>query len=379
VTGTTATEAATTAAAATGAAAAGRAPQLPAEPRRSGGHGSGGHAGQVTLAQALNLGMRRALESDPKVLVMGEDVGRLGGVFRVTEGLAKDFGDDRVLDTPLGESGIVGTAIGMAMRGYRPICEIQFDGFVFPAYDQIVTQLARMRTRTAGRVALPVVVRIPFGGGIGSVEHHSESPEAMFAHVPGLTVVACSNPVDAHWMLREAVRGQDPVVFFEPKRLYYQRAPEDLLESTAAARAAETDRGGYPLRHGAVVRSGTDVTLAGYGPTVTTCLSAAAAAAEDGVSVEVVDVRCLNPLDAATVIASVRRTHRLVVVHEAPRSGGIGGEIVARVTEACFEVLEAPPVRVTGFDVPYPPARVESHHLPDIDRVLDGLDRALAL
>lgn len=341
--------------------------------------GAGAHAGQVTLAHALNSGMRRALESDPKVLVMGEDIGRLGGVFRVTDGLAKDFGDNRVFDTPLGEAGIVGTAIGMAMRGYRPICEIQFDGFVFPAYDQIVTQLARMRFRSAGRIPLPVVIRIPFGGGIGSVEHHSESPEALFAHIPGLTVVACSNPVDAHWMIREAARGDDPVIFFEPKRLYYHRAPLEALESTAVAKAAEAARGGAPLRHGAVLRSGTDLTLVGYGPTVSTCLAAAAAAAEDGVSVEVVDVRCLNPLDAATVIASVRRTHRLVVVHEAPRSVGVGAEIVARVTEACFEVLESAPVRVTGFDVPYPPARVESHHLPDLDRVLDGIDRAFAL
>lgn len=341
--------------------------------------GKDSRAGQVTLAHALNLGMRRAMESDPKVLVMGEDVGRLGGVFRVTEGLAKDFGDGRVFDTPLGEAGIVGTAIGMAMRGYRPICEIQFDGFVFPAVDQIVTQLARMRYRTAGKLSLPVVIRIPFGGGIGSIEHHSESPEAFFAHVPGLTVVTCSNPVDAHWMLLEAARGQDPVIFFEPKRLYYSRAPLAALESAAVAAAAETARGGVPLRRGAVLRAGSDVTLVGYGPTVSTCLAAAEAAAEDGVSVEVVDVRCLNPLDAPTVIASVRRTHRLVVVHEAPRAGGVGGEIVARVTESCFDVLESAPVRVTGFDVPYPPSKVESHHLPDIDRVLDGIDRALAL
>jgi len=334
-------------------------------------------ATQLTFGQALNAGMRSALEDDPKVLLIGEDIGRLGGVFRVTDGLQKDFGEARVVDSPLGEAGIVGTAIGLALRGYRPVCEIQFDGFVFPAYDQIVTQLARMRYRSAGRLSVPVVVRIPFGGGIGSVEHHSESPEALFTHVPGLTVVAPSNPVDAFWMIREAVRIADPVVFFEPKRLYWQKAPKELVESEAARVRESSDSGGEPLRRAAVVRPGRDLTLVGYGPTVGTCLAAAAAAAEDGAELEVVDLRSLSPLDMPTILASVRRTHRLVVVHEAPRSGGLAAEISARVSEQCFEILEAPVGRVTGYDVPYPPARLEEHQIPDVDRVLDAVDAAL--
>jgi len=333
---------------------------------------------QVTFGQALNAGMRSAMEDDPKVLLIGEDIGRLGGVFRVTDGLQKDFGEDRVVDSPLGEAGIVGTAIGLALRGYRPVCEIQFDGFVFPAYDQIVTQLARMRYRSAGRLSVPVVVRIPFGGGIGSIEHHSESPEALFTHVPGLTVVAPSNPVDAYWMMREAVRIADPVVFFEPKRLYWQKAPRALVDAEAARAREEADSGGQPLRRAAVVRPGRDLTLVGYGPTVGTCLAAATAAAEDGAELEVVDLRSLSPLDMTTVLASVRRTRRAVLVHEAPRSGGLGAEISARISEQCFDLLEAPVGRVTGWDVPYPVGRLEDHHLPDVDRVLDAVDAALS-
>ena len=336
-----------------------------------------GRPDSLTLGQALNAGMRAALEEDPHVLLVGEDIGRLGGVFRVTDGLQKDFGEERVVDAPLGEAGIVGTAVGLAMRGYRPVCEIQFDGFVFPAYDQIVTQLARMRYRSAGRIPLPVVVRVPFGGGIGSVEHHSESPEALFTHVPGLTVVAPSNPVDAYWMMREAIRLPDPVVFFEPKRLYWQKAPRELVESEAARMREAADSGGEPLRTGALVRPGRDLTLVGYGPTVGTCLTAADAAAEDGAELEVLDLRSLSPLDTALLVDSVRRTHRMVVVHEAPVSGGIGAEIAARVTERCFESLEAPVGRVGGYDVPYPSARLEEHHLPDVDRVLAAVDAAL--
>jgi 2-oxoisovalerate dehydrogenase E1 component beta subunit len=333
---------------------------------------------QITFGQALNAGMRSAMEDDPKVLLIGEDIGRLGGVFRVTDGLQKDFGEHRVVDSPLGEAGIVGTAIGLALRGYRPVCEIQFDGFVFPAYDQIVTQLARMRYRSAGRLSVPVVVRVPFGGGIGSIEHHSESPEALFTHVPGLTVVAPSNPVDAYWMMREAVRIADPVIFFEPKRLYWQKAPRALVDAEAARAREDADSGGTPLRRAAVVRPGRDLTLVGYGPTVGTCLAAATAAAEDGAELEIVDLRSLSPLDMSTVLASVRRTRRAVLVHEAPRSGGLGAEISARISEQCFDLLEAPVGRVTGYDVPYPVGRLEDHHLPDVDRVLDAVDTALS-
>ena len=343
-------------------------------PRREGRAASA----QLTLGQALNAGMRAALEQDPKVLLIGEDIGRLGGVFRVTDGLQKDFGEDRVIDSPLGEAGIVGTAVGLALRGYRPICEIQFDGFVFPAFDQIVTQVARMRYRSAGRLGVPIVIRIPFGGGIGSVEHHSESPEALFTHVPGLTVVSPSNPVDAFWMMREAVRIADPVIFFEPKRLYWQKAPRELVDTEAARMRELADSGGQPLRRAAVVRAGRDLTLVGYGPTVGTCLAAATAASEDGAELEVIDLRSLSPLDMDPVLASVRRTGRLVVVHEAPRSGGLGAEIAARVSEQCFDSLEAPVGRVTGWDVPYPVAHLEELHLPDVDRILDAVDAALS-
>ncbi len=334
-------------------------------------------AAQLSFGQALNAGMRSAMEDDAKVLLIGEDIGRLGGVFRVTDGLQKDFGEDRVIDSPLGEAGIVGTAVGLALRGYRPVCEIQFDGFVFPAYDQIVTQVARMRYRSGGRLRVPIVIRIPFGGGIGSVEHHSESPEALFTHVPGLTVVAPSNPVDAYWMMREAVRIADPVIFFEPKRLYWQKAPRELVDSEAARTREQADSGQRPLQRAATVRRGKDLTLVGYGPTVGTCLAAAEAAAEDGAQLEVLDLRSLSPLDMPVILESVRRTGRLVVVHEAPRSGGLGAEIAARVSEQCFDVLEAPVGRVTGWDVPYPPARLEELYLPDVDRILDAVDAAL--
>ncbi|HEY0487057.1 MAG TPA: alpha-ketoacid dehydrogenase subunit beta [Mycobacteriales bacterium] len=315
----------------------------------------------TTLAKALNTGLRAALEDDPKVLVMGEDVGRLGGVFRVTDGLQKDFGEDRIMDTPLGESGIIGTAIGLAIRGYRPVCEIQFDGFVYPAYDQIVTQLAKMHYRSGGRVLMPIVVRIPFGGGIGAVEHHSESPEAYFAHTAGLKVVACANPSDAHWMIRQAIACDDPVIFFEPKRRYWDKG--ELAEEP------------YPLFASRVLREGADCTVVAYGPMVRTALDSAEAS-ERGL--EVVDLRTLSPLDLAPVYASVRKTGRLVVVHEAPGNVGLGAEVAARVTEECFYSLEAPVLRVTGFDTPYPPARVEEEYLPDLDRVLDAVDRTFA-
>jgi pyruvate dehydrogenase E1 component beta subunit len=329
----------------------------------------------ITIAKALNTGLRRALESDPKVLIMGEDVGRLGGVFRVTDGLAKDFGDDRVFDTPLAESGIIGTAIGLALRGYRPICEVQFDGFIYPGFDQLVSQLAKMSYRSSGRLKLPVVVRVPFGGGIGAVEHHSESPEAYFAHTAGLRVVACSNPADACTMIQQAIRGDDPVMFFEPKSRYWDKGEVDdaILDGSLVSQP-----GAPELYRARIVRPGTDVTVAGYGPTVALALDAAATAETEGRSLEVVDLRTLSPLDLGTLTESVGRTRRLVVVHEATTFLGMSAEIAAAVTERCFYQLEAPVQRVGGFHTPYPPARLEEHYLPDVDRVLDAVDRALA-
>ena len=321
---------------------------------------------QLTLAKAINEGLRASMERDPKIILMGEDIGKLGGVFRVTDGLQKDFGEDRVFDTPLAESGIIGTAIGLAIRGYRPVCEIQFDGFVYPAYDQIVSQLAKIHSRSRGQVKLPITVRIPFGGGIGAVEHHSESPEAYFAHTAGLKVVTCANPVDGHFMIQQAIASDDPVIFFEPKRRYWEKAEVDVT--------ATPD----PLWQARIVRAGTDLTLIAYGPMVRTCLEAAAAAAGEGHQLEVIDLRSLSPLDFATVIASVRRTRRAVVVHEAPSFVGLGSEIAARLSEELYYEMEAPVLRVTGFDTPYPPSRVEEDYLPDLDRVLHGVDRSLA-
>ncbi|WP_028474268.1 alpha-ketoacid dehydrogenase subunit beta [Nocardioides alkalitolerans] len=322
---------------------------------------------RITLAKGLNAGLRAAMEQDDKVMLMGEDVGRLGGVFRITDGLQKDFGERRVLDSPLAESGIVGTAVGLAMRGYRPVIEIQFDGFVYPAYDQIVTQVAKMSYRSQGKVPLPLVIRIPFGGGIGAVEHHSESPEAQFAHTPGLKVVACSNPVDGYWMIQQAIASDDPVIFLEPKRQYH--ADKADLDTSVAP---------PPLFTSQVVRRGDDVTLLAYGPMVRTCLAAAEAAVSEGRSVEVIDLRTLSPLDMGPVLASVRRTGRAVVAHEAHRNLGMGSELSARITEECFYSLQAPVLRVGGFDTPYPAARNEHHFLPDLDRVLDAVDRSFA-
>jgi pyruvate dehydrogenase E1 component beta subunit len=325
----------------------------------------------LTLSKALNAGLRKAMENDPKVLIMGEDVGKLGGVFRVTDGLQKDFGEARVIDTPLAESAIVGTAIGLALRGYRPVCEIQFDGFVYPAADQIISQLAKMRYRSLGHVSLPVVIRIPCGGGIGAVEHHSESPEAIFAHTAGLRVVACADAADAFAMIQQSISSDDPVIFFEPKRRYWDKGEVDTVAGVASA---------LPLDRAKVVLEGTDVTLLTYGPVVRTALESALAAREDGPrdhgrSIEVVDLRSLSPIDVDTICASVRKTGRCVVAHEAPVYAGLGAEIAARVTEQCFYQLEAPVLRVGGFATPYPPSRLEDHYLPDLDRILDAVDR----
>ncbi|WP_347345727.1 alpha-ketoacid dehydrogenase subunit beta [Microbacterium sp.] len=323
---------------------------------------------ELTMGKALGAGLRRAMADDDKVLVMGEDVGRLGGVFRVTDGLLDAFGAKRVIDTPLAESGIVGTAVGLAYRGFRPVVEIQFDGFVYPAFDQIVSQVAKLHYRTRGNVRMPLTIRVPWAGGVGAAEHHSESPEAYFVHTAGLRVVAVSNPQDAYTMLRQAIACDDPVVFFEPKRLYHTKGEVTLDADIADA---------PPMGLARVVREGSDVTLLTYGAQVTTALDAAIAAEDDDISLEVVDLRSLSPVDYDTVTASVRKTGRVVVTHEAPREAGVGAELVASVTERCFHYLEAAPQRVTGHDIPYPPAKLEKHHLPDLDRILDAVDRVL--
>jgi pyruvate dehydrogenase E1 component beta subunit len=323
---------------------------------------------QMTFARAINSGLRKSLENDPKVVLMGEDIGTLGGVFRVTDGLQKDFGKHRVVDTPLAESAIIGTAVGLAYRGYRPVVEIQFDGFVYPAFDQIVSQVAKMHYRTLGAVKMPITIRVPFGGGIGSPEHHSESPEAYFTHTSGLRVVTVSNPQDAFTVIQQAIQSDDPVLFFEPKRRYHDKGDVDEGLDLSNALPMDTAR---------VLTEGTDVTLVAYGPLVKTSRDAATAAADEGISIEVIDLRSLAPVDYATVEASVRKTGRLVITHEAGQSGGLGAEVAASITERCFYHLEAAPVRVTGFDVPYPYSKVEMHHLPGLDRILDGVDRAL--
>ncbi|MFD6392358.1 alpha-ketoacid dehydrogenase subunit beta [Nocardia sp. NPDC055029] len=321
----------------------------------------------TTFAAALNTGLRRAMEDDAKVVLLGEDIGRLGGVFRVTDTLQKDFGDNRVIDTPLAESGIVGTAFGMALRGYRPVVEIQFDGFVYPAFDQIVSQVAKIHYRSGGKVKAPLTIRIPFGGGIGAVEHHSESPEVYFAHTAGLRVVSPSTPADAYSMIRQAISLDDPVVFFEPKRRYWDKADVDF--------EGEPD---LPLHHARVCTRGADATVVAYGGTVATALTAAKIAAEEGHSLEVIDLRSLSPIDVDTIAESVDKTGRLIIVHEAPVFAGLGAEIAARVTERCFYHLEAPVLRVGGYDIPYPPAKLEKHHIPDPDRILAAVDRCLA-
>lgn len=323
---------------------------------------------ELTLGKALGAGLRQAMRDDDRVVLLGEDIGRLGGVFRITDGLLDEFGAQRVIDTPLAESGIVGTAVGLAFRGYRPVVEIQFDGFVYPAFDQIVAQVAKLHYRTQGRVRMPITIRIPWAGGIGAAEHHSESPEAYFVHTAGLRVIAVSNPEDAYRSLRQAIASDDPVIFFEPKRLYHHKGEVDLEAPLADA---------PPMGLARVVRPGTDVTLITYGAMTMTALHAAEAAEDDGISLEVIDLRSLSPVDYDSVAASVRKTGRIVVAHEASREAGVAAEVIASLTERCFEYLESAPLRVTGHDVPYPPAKLEKYHLPDLDRLLDAVDRVL--
>ena len=316
------------------------------------------------MGKAINEGLRRALAEDPKVLLIGEDIGTLGGVFRVTEGLKDQFGGDRVIDSPLAESGIVGSAIGLAMRGYRPVCEIQFDGFIYPAFDQITSQLAKITNRHEGNMSFPVVIRVPYGGHIGAVEHHQESNEAYFAHTPGLRVVSPSTPHDAYWMIQEAIASNDPVMFFEPKSRYWPKGDVD------------TSHNSTPLHSSRLVR--TDVTLLGHGAMVSMLLQAAELAAEEGTSAEVIDLRSISPIDYAPILESVRKTGRLVIAQESPGNLSVGSEIAATVAERAFYSLSAPVLRVSGFDVPFPPAKLETIFLPDADRILDAVDRVLS-
>ncbi|MER6669163.1 alpha-ketoacid dehydrogenase subunit beta [Amycolatopsis japonica] len=318
---------------------------------------------ELSMAQALNAALRDAVKDDDRVLVFGEDVGPLGGVFRVTDGITADFGEERCFDTPLAESGIVGFAVGMAMGGFRPVVEMQFDAFAYPAFEQITSHVAKLRNRTRGALSLPMVIRIPYAGGIGGVEHHCDSSEAYYTHTPGLRVVTPGTPQDAYDLLRDAIDSPDPVIFLEPKCRYWSKEPVSFT------------REGAVMDHAVVRREGKDVTLIAYGPMVATALETAEAATAEGWDVEVVDLRSLSPFDDETVAASVRRTGRAVVVHEAAGFGGYGAEVVARITEQCFHQLHAPVLRVTGLDIPYPPPKLERHQLPDVDRILDTVAR----
>lgn len=320
----------------------------------------------MTIAKAINAGIQKQMQKNQKILVFGEDVAELGGVFRVTEGLLEEFGSNRVFNSPIAESGIVGTAIGLAMRGYRPIAEIQFEGFVYPAFDQIVSQLAKLTNRSEGNLSMPVVIRIPYGGGIGAVEHHSESPEAYFAHTAGLRVISPSNPNDAYWMIQQAIESNDPVIFFEPKRRYWLKGSVDLDDPPTSMHQAK------------VLREGTQVTLVSYGPMVVTALQAADLATAEGISLEVIDMRSLSPIDFPTILKSVTKTGRLVIASEASTSFSVASEVAAKIGELAFYNLEAPVLRVGSFDVPYPPAKLEELFLPDADRILEAVDRSLS-
>ncbi len=320
---------------------------------------------EMTIVKAINAGIRKAMADNDKVIVFGQDVAALGGVFRVTEGILGEFGPKRIFNSPIAEAGIIGTGIGLTMRGYRPVAEIQFDGFVFPAFNQITTQLAKLQNRSEGAMTMPMVIRIPYGGGIGAIEHHSESPEAYFAHTPGLRVISPSNPNDAYWMIQQAIASEDPVLFFEPKRRYWQKGLVDLENPPAG------------MHEATVLRQGKDVTIAAYGPMVATALQAAEIGATEGRSIEVIDMRSMSPIDYATILESVKKTGHLIVTHEANVNVSISSEVAARVAELAFYHLEAPVLRVGGFDVPYPAAKLEEKFLPDADRLLEAVDRSL--
>jgi pyruvate dehydrogenase E1 component beta subunit len=313
-----------------------------------------------TISGALNRALRDALDDDPRVLVFGEDVGRSGGVFRVTDGLQASFGDRRVFDTPISEAGIVGAAVGLCFAGWRPVVELQFDAFSYPAFEQIVDHVAKMRMRVRGRVDVPVTIRIPSFGGIKGKEHHGESPETYYAHTAGLKVVAPSSALDAYRLLRRAIDDPDPVIVLEPKARYWSKETGELSPE------------GPGIGEGRMVRNGDDVTLVAYGAMVARTLDAAAALADGGVAARVVDLRSLAPLDEDLLARCARETGRVVVVHEAPRSVGLGAEVAARVMELAFDHLQAPVGRVTGWDVPYPPASLEQHYLPSTERIREA-------
>ena len=321
---------------------------------------------EVTMGQALNEGLRYCLREDDRVLIFGEDVGKLGGVFRITDKLQAEFGEERVFDTPLAESGILGISIGLALAGWKPVPEMQFDAFSYPALDQVISHVAKYRFRSRGAAPIPLVMRIPVGGGIGAAEHHSESPEVYYAHTAGLKVVIPSTPMDAFNLLVRSIRDPDPVIFLEPKSRYWSKESGDL------------EPNGLPLGKARVAREGTHGSLIAWGGMVNRCLETAEDAAEDGVELEVVDLRTLVPLDLDAIAATARKTGRVVVVHEAPLTVGFGAEVVARVVEDSFEYLEAPVLRVAGWDLPYPPATIEEHYLPSVDRILAAVDRVLS-
>ncbi|MGH3654490.1 alpha-ketoacid dehydrogenase subunit beta [Glutamicibacter sp.] len=326
----------------------------------------------VTFGKALNTALADSLVADNSVVIFGEDVGTLGGVFRITDGLTARFGSERCFDTPLAESGIVGMAVGMAINGMRPVIEMQFDAFAYPAFEQVASHVAKMRNRTQGKLSLPMVIRIPYAGGVGGVEHHCDSSEAYYAHTPGLKVFTPSCVEDAYLMLREAIDSDDPVVFFEPKKLYWSKEQVDLAqlaEQYEAKKSAKTEG------QARIARPGSDATLITYGPSVSTALEAAKLAAEEGISLEVLDIRSIVPFDDETVCASVRKTGRAIVVAEAQGFASVASEIVARVQERCFHSLAAPVLRVTGFDIPYPAPTLEKFHLPSAERILDAVDQ----
>ncbi|WP_275451222.1 alpha-ketoacid dehydrogenase subunit beta [Arthrobacter sp. H14] len=339
--------------------------------QKNGQHNDGGTAVPLTFAKALTAALSDAMEADERVIMFGEDVGPLGGVFRITDGLTARFGEQRCFDTPLAEAGIMGMAVGMAMNGMRPVVEMQFDAFAYPAFEQVVSHVAKMRNRTKGRVSLPIVIRIPYAGGIGGVEHHCDSSESYYVHTPGLTVLAPATVADAYTMLRDAIELDDPVVFLEPKKMYWSKDNVDLKALNEARLSPEVPSA---IGKAVIAREGTDATLIAYGPSVPTALAAAEIAAKEGRSLQVVDLRSLVPFDDETVSAAVRSTGRAVVVSEAPGFASVASEIVARVQERCFHSLAAPVRRVSGFDIPFPPPKLEHFHLPSVDRILDAVD-----
>jgi len=348
---------------------------------------------QMSMQQALNRALDEILAEDPKSVIFGEDCGQLGGVFRITDGLQAKHGEDRVFDTPLAESGILGMSVGLAMAGFHPIPEVQFDGFAYPAINQIVCQIARMNYRSRGTMPMPITLRVPSFGGIRAPEHHGESLEALFAHVPGLKVVSPSTPHDAYHLLKYAASRPDPVIFMEPKSRYWQKGPVDVASADAdtAASGPETRDGETPdaethdagtaytggLTGARVARQGRHLTLVAWGAMVARCLQVAELAAEDGIDVEVLDLRWLKPIDAQALATSVGKTRRAVVVHEAPLTSGLGAEVAQLITQSCFATLKAPVERVTGFDVPYPSGDLEDEYIPNIDRILFGIQRVL--